>query len=171
MKTPTQKGFTLLELVTTLSIVAIFALVALPNMTEFIKNERLTTQINSLVASLQRARSEAVTRHVPVVLCSSNNGSGCTGSAWQNGWILFVDPNNSGTLDAGEQILLVNNPLDGNTRLINSSNTYVISYDSRGFTPNLASTFSLCDTRGASHGKAISITNTGRVSVGGTVSC
>ncbi len=171
MKTRTQTGFTLLELMVTTAIVAIFAIIALPSMSEFIKNERLTTQINGLVASLQRARSEAILRHVPVTLCSSDNGASCTNDDWDAGWILFADVNGDGAVDAEDEVLQIKNTLEGNTSLTGSGGVTVITYDSRGFTPGASTTFSLCDDRGSSFGKAISISNTGRVNTGGAVSC
>ena len=171
MKKAKQTGFTLLELMVTLSIVVVFSMIALPSMSEFIKNEKLTTQINGLVASLQRARSEAILRHVPITVCSSDNGSSCTNDAWNEGWILFVDVNGDGAVDAEDEILQIRDKLEGNTTLSSSSGATIITYDSRGFTPNVATTFSLCDDRGSSYGKAISISNTGRVSTGGAVSC
>jgi type IV fimbrial biogenesis protein FimT len=171
MKKAMQTGFTLLELMVTLSIVVVFSMIALPSMSEFIKNEKLTTQINGLVASLQRARSEAIMRHVPITVCSSDNGTGCTNDAWNEGWILFVDVNGDGAVDAEDEILQIRSRLEGNTTLSSSSGATTITYDSRGFTPNVATTFSLCDDRGSSYGKAISISNTGRVSTGGAVSC
>ncbi len=171
MKSCLPTGFTLLELLTTILLVAILAMLAIPSMSEFIKNERLTTQINGLVASLQRARSEAILRHVPITLCSSDDGATCTGDDWNEGWIVFVDTDGSGSVDAGETLIQVRDTLEGNTTLSSSSGTTLITYDSRGFTPNTAITFSLCDDRGSSYGKAISINNIGRVSLGGAVSC
>ncbi len=170
MKKAQQNAFTLLELMATLAIVVIFSMFALPSMSEFIKNERLTTQINSLVASLQRARSEAILRHLPVTICSSN-GTACTDGNWQDGWIVFVDVNGNASVDAGDEILQVQAQLNGATNLGSSSGDTRIVYDSRGFTPNTNLTFSLCDDRGSSYGKSISISNTGRVTRGGAVTC
>jgi len=171
MKKAQQNAFTLLELMATLAIVVIFSMFALPSMSEFIKNERLTTQINSLVASLQRARSEAILRHLPVTVCSSSNGTACTDDNWQDGWIVFVDVNGDAAVDAEDEILQAQAQLNGDTNLGSSSGDTRIVYDSRGFTPNTNLTFSLCDDRGSSYGKSISISNTGRVTRGGAVTC
>ena len=165
-----NQGFTLLELMITLAIVAVLMTIALPSMQDFIKNERLVTQLNSLLSHLQYARSEAVTRHQQVVLCASDNGSTCTTGDWQDGWIMFADTDASGGVSGTDSILKVKDALEGDTTLSSTGGKRVI-YDDRGFSPNSNATFSLCDSRGPTFGKSITISNTGRIRRGGAVSC
>ncbi|QKV57365.1 MAG: GspH/FimT family pseudopilin [Dechloromonas sp.] len=73
------RGFTLIELLITFMIAAILAALAAPSFTSFIKNNRLTTTTNDLLADLALARSEAAKRGQQVTLCISTNGSSCTG--------------------------------------------------------------------------------------------
>ncbi|EIJ35050.1 GspH/FimT family pseudopilin [Thiothrix nivea] len=93
MNKPTQTGMTLIELIVTLSIVAILASVAAPSVKEMIQNNRLTALNNQIVSYLQYARSEAVTKNHNVSMCVRNtDGSGCTTNAaddFSNGWIVF----------------------------------------------------------------------------------
>ena len=56
------RGFTLIELMITLAVAAILITAALPSFNEFIKNNRLTTQANNFIATLNLARSEAPAR-------------------------------------------------------------------------------------------------------------
>ena len=166
-------GFTLMELLITLVIVAVVTSIGVPAFSDIIKSNRLTTQINTLVGHLAYARSEAVTRSQQVILCASSNMTSCIGG-WADGWILFVDADNSSGFDIGEEILRVQQPLEGGSTLTSSIGTSFI-YDSRGFSSitniPMNGTFSLCDSRGVASMKSITISNTGRVRQGGAAAC
>ena len=169
MKTKKYNAFTLIELMITLAMVGILATVALPGMSNFIKNERLTTSINSLMSYLQYARSEAILRHSQIVVCASNDEATCSGG-WVNGWIVFSDDDQSGSVSGTEAILKIRQELKGNVTLSSTGGTTII-FDRRGFTPNSASSFAVCDDRGLANMKSISISNTGRISSGGGSAC
>lgn len=78
----TIKGFTLIELVVTLTIAGLLVLIAVPSMQQVLAGNRLTSLTNRLVSSIHFARSEAVTRNGPVVICSNN----ATSTDWSGGW-------------------------------------------------------------------------------------
>ena len=101
-------GFTLVELMITLVLVAILATIGVPSFMSLIANNRLTTQANELVSSLNLARSEAIKRNTRVTVCRSSTGTSC-GGTWSNGWIVFVDAGTAGSVDAGDEILRVRN--------------------------------------------------------------
>jgi len=91
------KGFTLIELMVTLVVGGILAVIAVPAMTTFVESNRLTTTTNDLIIAINAGRSEAIKRGVPVILCKSSSGTGCSASGtWQAGWVLFVDVDGSG---------------------------------------------------------------------------
>ena len=161
-----NSGFTLLELIVTVAMISIVMAFAVPSMTTFNQNDRLTTNINTLIGHLAYARSEAVKRSQPVSLCISSNSTSCTGSSWSEGWLLYVDTNNDGSLNGTDEILRVQQQLDGGNTLTPNTITDQVTYDYRGFAdPNTNSTgsFLLCDGRTGPHGKTITITTTGRV--------
>lgn len=80
----------MVELMVTVAVLAVLLAVAFPNLTALVNGNRLTGNANELLAALQIARSEAVTRNTTVVLCRSNNGVSCATGAMWNGWITQV---------------------------------------------------------------------------------
>lgn len=101
IQTAKQQGFTLIELMITLVVVAILVGVAVPSFQSFIKRnqaESLQTQVASAVST---ARTEAASRNTSVSICASNDGVSCGGS-WTNGWIVFENPNRDTTKQADE---------------------------------------------------------------------
>lgn len=86
-------GFTLVELMVTVAVLAILLAIATPSFTSIINGNRLASGANELVASVQLARSEAVKRNRSVAICRSTDGANCVlaaGASWE-GWITVVD--------------------------------------------------------------------------------
>ena len=165
-----HSGFTLIELLVVVTIVGLMMAFGIPAMGTFIKNDRLSTQINTLVGHLAYARSEAVTRGQQVALCVSDDMVSCSGNNWAAGWMIFVDSDGNSAFDGGEDILRVKQALTGNNMLTSTfAGSFV--YDRRGFSASGTGNFSLCDDRGVTNMKSISISNTGRVRQGGGAAC
>lgn len=158
-----NSGFTLLEIMIILVVVSILTMIAIPSMTTFTQNDRLTTNINTLVGHLAYARSEAVKTSQQVVVCASNDAATCSGG-WTDGWIVYIDADADNSFTAGEQVIRAQQALDGNNTLTATGIGAQIVYDNRGFV-NAASVGSmlLCDDRSGPHGKTVRITTTGRV--------
>lgn len=89
------RAFTLIELIVTLSVAAILAAITVPGFSAMIRDNRLLTQANSLVSSIQLARSEAIKQGVQVTI--KKNGS--TSSNWDSGWYVFTDWDGDGQYD------------------------------------------------------------------------
>jgi len=84
------RGFTLIELMVTITILAILLGWAVPSFNNAALSSKLTGFANDLVASTQIARSEAIKRNAPITLCRSTNGATCAGSGgWEVGWIML----------------------------------------------------------------------------------
>ncbi|MFQ5487385.1 MAG: GspH/FimT family pseudopilin [Gammaproteobacteria bacterium] len=147
-------GFTIIELMMALMIGAILATMAVPSFIDLIRSNRVTTQTNDFISTLNYARSEAVKRGTGIIVCSSNDQASCTASAWQDGWI--VQQASDG------ELLRASAALSGNSSLSNLDGNTSIQYTSRGLlNGNLATTFELCIYAGKP-GRQIAISATGR---------
>jgi len=155
-----MQGFTIIELMITLLLAGVLASIAAPSFRNVIQNNRMTTQYNDLLASLSLARSEAIKRGENVTACKASNPTTCGGN-WHNGRVIFVDNNDDGTIDAGEEIIRVYSSLSGNNTLNFPRNR--VTYSSNGLATGFTGTFTLCDDRGDSDRKGLVVSNTGRV--------
>lgn len=117
-----NKGFTLTEILITLTIAGILAAVSVPAMSTFVKNHRLSSQANDLLADLTFARTEAVKRAVTITVCkqdSSSTSPRCdqtNTTPWSAGWVVFIDSNNNGQIDTSapaEQVLRIRGSVEG----------------------------------------------------------
>lgn len=122
------RGFTLIELMITLVVLAIVVVAALPNLRDLLQRNRLVAQSNEMVAALSYARTEAIRAGRLAGVCSSSDGAAC-GGTWQDGWIVWVDTDRSGGLNDAAEILRVAVP-GGDVEITGSA--AVISFDSRG---------------------------------------
>ena len=86
-----NKGFTLVELMITLVIVAILMALAVPSFNSTIKNNRISTQASELITSLNYVRSEAIKRGADVTI-------GRADVNWENGWVITNRENSTGRI-------------------------------------------------------------------------
>lgn len=85
-------GFTLVELLVTIALVAILLALAAPSFSDAALSSRLAANANRLAASATLARSEAIKRNAIITVCISVNGTTCatpTTGGWEQGWIVL----------------------------------------------------------------------------------
>ena len=91
------RGFTLIELMTVLVIAAIVITIGLPDMREFVADQRVRTVTSDIMAEIAFARVKAIEHSRRVF-------SERTGVSWSQGWRIYVDLNNNGSYNAGEEL-------------------------------------------------------------------
>jgi type IV fimbrial biogenesis protein FimT len=140
-----QRGFTVLELMIAIALLAILLSVAVPSFIAAIQNNRLASQGNELITALQVARSEALKRSRPYAVCASDTSEAsptCDGS-WEEGWMVVseaVGSQGSGSVTAVEIIRLWPAPPDEMTIESPNSETFV-RYLERGDVDTSVGTF------------------------------
>jgi type IV fimbrial biogenesis protein FimT len=83
-----RRGFTIVELMVSLTILSVLIAVAVPAFRDAGLPSQLRAVANGLLAATQIARSEAIKRNAAVQLCVSADGKTCGSGNWQQGWIV-----------------------------------------------------------------------------------
>lgn len=105
MSSRRSNGFTLVELMVTIAVLAILSTIAYPSFQGTIRSNRMATTSNELIAALALARSEAIRGTHGGGVCASTAGTSCDGKSWADGWMVWNDANGNGSFDAGEVVL------------------------------------------------------------------
>ncbi len=118
------KGFTLVEVMITLAVIAIILMLALPSFSAYINHSRARQWSGQLLADFQYARSEAMRLKTNVLVCASNDGTTCIASSsgnlndWSNGWIVLQKAafraGSFESIEANDKVLLAKNNLPSN---------------------------------------------------------
>ena len=100
-----NQGFTLVELMVVVGIMAVLAALAGPSFMGTIERYRVSTVTDQLASALILAQTEAIKRAGNVGLARLSGGD-CptlaTAQEWSCGWQVFNDTNNNGVVNAGE---------------------------------------------------------------------
>jgi type IV fimbrial biogenesis protein FimT len=184
-----SRGFTVMELLVTLTVAAVLLGLGVPAFRDFMRNNRLTGAANELLITVVAARNEAVRRQTVVSVCPSTTpdqtNATCTGSATQ-GYIAFIDTNSNCVRDGGEitdpDNLVANMVI--HSLVTSRKNGTCISFAANGFRrlvigqPNTVHAM-FCDTRGntkiyptssISYARGLEVLPTGRGAVSRTYS-
>ena len=136
MDKQSQHGFTLYELMITVTIVGVILTFGIPNLTAFTQNSRMTSSANDLHAAFHLARSEAARARTNITICASADpmgaGSDCDGT-WDQGYIVFIDDNGDrARAGANETVLRAHPPADTGVMLRIANNATYFMYASTG---------------------------------------
>ena len=142
-----QQGFTIIELMITVALIAVIAGIGIPSFRDVIAKNRVVSSINEFHQGLRLARSEAVKRNDTIVFCASSDQATCSGT-WGNGWLIYHDADGDNTVDANE-VVRVGDAVSGGFSLTFTGNTTSISFLARGLVSDgVNGTFKLCDSEG-----------------------
>jgi type IV fimbrial biogenesis protein FimT len=158
----TQFGFTLVEMMVVIALIAILSTYAFPSLRYSILNNRITSKTNLLVNSLNYARSEAVIRGGKIGLVPADK----TGLDWSQGWEVVSNP----TSTSPTVIKTFDFANDG-IQITETNLKTAITYTSRGGVLEAQANplfFNVCvkdRSRGDPYGRLLKIEPTGRVSL------
>jgi type IV fimbrial biogenesis protein FimT len=156
-----EHGYTLYELLMTLTLVALVLLLGIPSFSGTVARHRISVEIDALFHAIHLARKESVMQRQVVSICPSSNGLDCEpGRDWSIGWLMFTnhDRDEPPRVDSNEPVLRVHKVPD----------TVKITANRRGFTLRATQkratngTIVVCDLAGRTPPKALVISYTGR---------
>lgn len=124
------RGFTLIELMVTIAVMAIGMAIAFPSFTGMIRSNRAAAGTNALIATFNLARTEAIRSNRGAGVCPSTNGTSCaTSGGWEQGWLVWSDVDGMGDFDVGEPVVRYFQASTG-LSITTAANTVV--FDQRG---------------------------------------
>jgi type IV fimbrial biogenesis protein FimT len=92
-RTDGQRGFTLMELIVSITVLGVLTAVAVPSFTNMINRNRLAGQSNELLAAIQYARTEAIRTSTPVTFCGAAGADAASdddcGEGTQVHWVVI----------------------------------------------------------------------------------
>ncbi|MCX4026721.1 GspH/FimT family pseudopilin [Endozoicomonas sp. SM1973] len=88
-------GFTLVELLITLTVLSITVNFVVPSFDSLIRSYKLRAETNNLIASLYLAKSEAIKRNQTITI----GVAGAKQSRWEEGWQIYTDVEKNGNTD------------------------------------------------------------------------
>ena len=157
-----KQGFSLIELMVTIAILAILVAIAAPGMTSLMRANELRGQLSTLKSSLAYARNEAVSRKQQISVCSRKSDTECESSGAWTGWLVFIDLDGDGVVDSNDCsdstkdcVLKVEQGLSGQVELTSGGNNYV-AYDvdgARATGSEGALDLSVCDASASTNGE------------------
>jgi len=163
MKTRQPKGFTALELIITMAVIAILLTAGVPTFKNYGWNLRMRTAMDMLQTDLNLARGRAISHNIQTVICPATDSNDCSGlSTWQDGWIIFADLNGDRHKQPGEHLLRH----AGSVALLNISSSAARSnlrFYPNGSAPGSNTSILFCDSRGAASAGTLVVSNSGRI--------
>ena len=161
------EGLTLIELLISITIMAIILVFMVPSFKNTLMNNRVLTQTDALINALSYARNTALSQNINVALCPAGAvGSTTCGISWQNGWIIVSQP-------AGGPVLLQANVAGANDPVlsvvpIGGVAAINVTFDPLGIATTQAN-FKSCDSRGASFARSVVVLPTGFIQSSSTM--
>lgn len=177
-----EDGFNLLEAMIVVSIISILAVIGVPSFRDMSASRAVRSHVDDMAGAIRLARTEALKRGVPVTLCRTGDANAASpscaaGTDWSSGWLMFVDRNPRGTVDANDTLIKVQQS-STNTDGIIRTGTAAITFIPAGIAPGADGNFlirpkvSASSSRYTTLSRRICVTNSGATRlVNGTGAC
>jgi type IV fimbrial biogenesis protein FimT len=137
-----MSGFTLVEIMIAIAVVAILLTIGIPSFRYVTNSNRIAGEINGLLGDMQYARAEAVKEGRPVTVCVSADGATCAGAnvnTWQRGWIVFSDVNGNAAVDpATDVVLRVQTPFSSTDTFVATNTVGAVTFNREGYANGIA---------------------------------
>ena len=164
-------GFTLVELLTTVTVVSTLTAVAIPGLSGLLQGQRERAGLQSLQAVLMQARGLAVQRGQRLGVCPSADGERCRmDREWAGGALVFVDHNQDRQRQANEPVVHDMQALD-RLRIRSNAGRPVVVFHPDGSSTGFNATFHICNADTGVSRRSLILANSGRLRIGGAGSC
>lgn len=157
-----SQGWTLIEQLMVLAIVAVLATVAIPSMGHVLARSRLQSAQMDLIAGLQQARFAAVSRGLPAIFCPSGDGADCLRSSrWEVGWLIAVDRDGDNHPD--QAAIYTGPPAASGMHVRSSRGRYRVRFHPDGSASGSNLTITLCMADARVPALNVVVSNAGRI--------
>lgn len=166
------RGVTLIELMVGVAVLAVLLTLGLPSFQDQLASWRRDSAIQAFTNHVQIARTTALRTSRPVVMCTSSDGQGCDNTAstgdWRQTWLVFVDTNGNGGLDAGDRLVAVRAPQSGLDQMAGNAARGRLAFRPSGLLASGSTTITVVASSANDNVSpiAIRVNTVGRVSVG-----
>ncbi len=155
-------GFTLIELMVSISIIAILMVVALPNLSDYLIKSRVDNEISKLQRLILSARNTAINSGRNVTLCPLSSSNVC-GSNWQGELSVFSNVSDNTKFNSStEHLIKIREKISNNDTLTFSQTSLVYSPTGR-LLSGKNSLFTYCPTANKKLARGINISLSGRI--------
>ena len=176
MKGVLNDGFTLIEMLVSILILTILLLLAIPSFSVLISNNKMISEVYVMRSTINHARTEALARRAPIVICPTTDGLACANSNdWSTGYMTFVDTDDNNIADPSdpdEEIIQWESRQRSVSIIFDNVNKRV-RYGTQGFAQDHGGTFTFCDERGSTDARALILNPAGslRAAIDADLSC
>lgn len=142
-KSTGSSGFTLVEALVVLAVLAVLLGLAVPGLTGLRERQQLQAQAEDFWNSLMLARAQALLHQQHTTVCAASASGVCDAAAgWHAGWLVFVDGNRNGRREANELLLQQRRSAPAVVRIVgNSTVSHMVGYSAEGRSESLTGAF------------------------------
>ncbi len=156
------KGFSLIELLISLSLISLTATIGIPVASKFIQQQKVTSDLYSVVRMINLARTEAIKTKKTVDVCGLNSNDDC-----HSHWIKLAILEQEERSSKGHQPLH-QTQLTGNYRSAQWSSfqrSSKLSFNASGFSNHLNGSLYLCHAKHPELNRAIRVSKSGKTTI------